>query len=257
MSKIIVVTSAKPGVGKTTTSAAFAAGIALRGYKTVVVDFDVGLQNLGLVMGCDQHIDNDFVNVINGKASLKQALIKDKRLDNLYILPASQTSDKNALSLERVAKVLEALKKHFKYIICDSPPGIKHGTIMAMYFADEALIITNQDIASVRDSDQIIGTLSTETNRAMLNLSPVEKYSLLTRYVDKPVDSGKMLDAKDVKEILAIPMLGIIPESHAVSNASENCVPIVFDKKSNAGLAYIKAIARFMEEESSKSDSNL
>lgn len=249
MAKIIVVTSGKGGVGKTTTSAAFATGLALRGYQTVVIDFDVGLRNLDLVMGCERRVVYDFVNVINGEGSLNQALIKDRRVENLYILPASQTRDKDALTLKGVARVLEALRKRFEYIICDSPAGIEHGAIMAMYFADEALIVTNPEVSSVRDSDRIIGMLSSKTRRAVQNMQPIKEYLLLTRYIDKRVDRGDMLSAKDVGEILAIPMLGIIPESPTVLQASNAGIPITLDKESDAGIAYLEVVARFLGEE--------
>jgi len=249
LAKIIVVTSGKGGVGKTTTCAAFATGLALRGYQTVVIDFDVGLRNLDLVMGCERRVVYDFVNVINGEGSLNQALIKDRRVENLYVLPASQTRDKDALTLKGVARVLEALKKRFEYIVCDSPAGIEHGAIMAMYFADEALIVTNPEVSSVRDSDRIIGMLSSKTRRAVQNMSPIKEYLLLTRYIHKRVDRGDMLSAKDVAEILAIPMLGIIPESPTVLQASNAGIPITLDNNSEAGAAYLEVVARFLGEE--------
>ncbi len=159
VAKIVVVTSGKGGVGKTTTSASFATGLALRGHKTVVIDFDVGLRNLDLIMGCERRVVYDFVNVINNEARLQQALIRDKDIENLYILPASQTRDKDALSDEGVARVIDELSQEFDYIICDSPAGIERGAILAMYHADEAIIVTNPEISSVRDSDRIIGML--------------------------------------------------------------------------------------------------
>ncbi len=249
MAKIIVVTSGKGGVGKTTTSAAFATGLALRGHQTVVIDFDVGLRNLDLVMGCERRVVYDFINVINGEGSLNQALIKDKRVETLYILPASQTRDKDALTLKGVARVLEALKKRFEYIICDSPAGIEHGAIIAMYFADEALIITNPEVSSVRDSDRIIGMLSSKTRRAVQNMPPIKEHLLLTRYISRRVNRGDMLSAEDVQEILAISLLGIIPESPSVLQASNAGLPVTLDNNSDAGEAYLKAVARFLGEE--------
>ena len=166
MAKIIVVTSGKGGVGKTTTSAAFAAALAMKGHKTVVIDFDVGLRNLDLVMGCERRVVYDFVNVVQGESTLKQSLIKDKRLDNLYVLPASQTRDKDALSHEGVEKVLNELSEDFDYIVCDSPAGIEHGAQMALYFAEEAVIVTNPEVSSVRDSDRIIGILQSKSRMA-------------------------------------------------------------------------------------------
>jgi septum site-determining protein MinD len=249
LAKIIVVTSGKGGVGKTTTSAAFATGLALRGHQTVVIDFDVGLRNLDLVMGCERRVVYDFINVINGEGNLNQALIKDKRVESLFILPASQTRDKEALTMKGVAKVMEVLKKRFEYIICDSPAGIEHGAIMAMYFADEALIVTNPEVSSVRDSDRIIGMLSSKTRRAVQNLPPVKEHLLLTRYSSKRVNHGDMLSAQDVQEILAIPLLGVIPESKSVLQASNAGVPVTLDKNSDAGQAYLDVVARFLGEE--------
>ncbi|HHB91666.1 MAG TPA: septum site-determining protein MinD [Thioploca sp.] len=249
MAKIIVVTSGKGGVGKTTTSAAFATGLALRGYQTVVIDFDVGLRNLDLVMGCERRVVYDFINVINGEGNLNQALIKDKRVENLFILPASQTRDKDALTLKGVLKVLETLRKRFEFIICDSPAGIEHGAIMAMYFADEAIIVTNPEVSSVRDSDRIIGMLSSKTRRAVQNLPAIREHLLVTRYAPKRVISGDMLSVEDVQDILAIPFLGIIPESKSVLQASNSGIPVTLDKKSDAGKAYLDVVARFLGEE--------
>jgi len=249
LAKIIVVTSGKGGVGKTTTSAAFSAGLALRGHQTVVLDFDVGLRNLDLVMGCERRVVYDFVNVINGEGTLNQALIKDKRVESLFILPASQTRDKDALTMKGVARVLEALKKRFEFIICDSPAGIEHGAIMAMYFADEALVVTNPEVSSVRDSDRIIGMLSSKTRRAVQNLPPVKEHLLVTRYAPKRVNTGDMLSVEDVQEILAIPLVGIIPESPSVLQASNAGIPVVLEKNSDAGQAYLDVVARFLGEE--------
>lgn len=249
MANVIVVTSGKGGVGKTTTSAAFATGLALRGFKTVVIDFDVGLRNLDLVMGCERRVVYDFVNVINGEGNLNQALIRDKRVEDLFILPASQTRDKEALTLEGVERVIGDLKERFDFIICDSPAGIEHGAVMAMYFADEALIVTNPEVSSVRDSDRIIGILSSKTHRAIHNLEPIKEHLLLTRYSPKRVAQGEMMSADDVQEILAIPLLGVVPESMAVLQASNAGVPITLESHSDAGQAYLDIVARFLGEE--------
>ncbi|AHE67270.1 septum site-determining protein MinD [Legionella oakridgensis] len=249
MAKIIVVTSGKGGVGKTTSSAAFSAGLALRGHKTVVIDFDIGLRNLDLIMGCERRVVYDFINVINGDATLKQALIKDKRIPELYILPASQTRDKDALTLEGVENVLNELSKEFDYIICDSPAGIETGALMAMYFADHAIVVTNPEVSSVRDSDRILGLLASKTKRAKESSTPIQEHLLLTRYDPERVTRGDMLSVDDVKEILAIPLIGIIPESKAVLKASNTGVPVTLDEQSDAGLAYQDAIARFLGEE--------
>ncbi|MCE3046181.1 MULTISPECIES: septum site-determining protein MinD [Legionella] len=248
MAKIIVVTSGKGGVGKTTTSAAISSGLALKGHKTVVVDFDIGLRNLDIIMGCERRVVYDFVNVINGEASLNQALIKDKRISDLYILPASQTRDKDALTLEGVERVLKDLSAEFEYIVCDSPAGIETGALMAMHFADHAIVVTNPEVSSVRDSDRILGILASKTKRAIDNNSPVQEHLLLTRYDPERVEKGEMLSVEDVKEILAIPLIGVIPESKAVLKASNTGTPVILDEHSDAGLAYQDAIARFLGE---------
>jgi septum site-determining protein MinD len=249
LSKIIVMTSGKGGVGKTTSSAAFATGLALRGFKTVVIDFDVGLRNLDLVMGCERRVVFDFINVINGEAKLNQALIKDKRIENLYILPTSQTRDKDALTREGVEKVLNELSKEFDYILCDSPAGIERGALMSLYFADHAIIVTNPEVSSVRDSDRILGVLNSRSRRAEQGLEPVTQQLLLTRYDPDRVEKGEMLKVDDVLEILAIPLLGVIPESQAVLRASNVGMPVILDEVSNAGLAYSDAVGRFLGED--------
>ena len=249
MGQIIVMTSGKGGVGKTTSSAAFATGFALRGHKTVVIDFDVGLRNLDLIMGCERRVVFDFINIINGEAKLHQALIKDKRVDNLYILPTSQTRDKDALTKEGVEKVMEELRKEFEFIICDSPAGIEKGALMALYFADQAIIVTNPEVSSVRDSDRILGMLASRSRRAELGLEPVSEHLLLTRYDPYRVERGEMLNVDDVLEILAIPLLGVIPESKEVLRASNVGMPIILDDESNAGQAYADAVSRFLGEE--------
>jgi septum site-determining protein MinD len=243
-----VMTSGKGGVGKTTSSAAFATGLALRGFKTVVIDFDVGLRNLDLIMGCERRVVFDFINVIQGEAKLNQALVRDKRVENLYILPTSQTRDKDALTKEGVEKVLDELKKDFDYIICDSPAGIEKGALMALYFADHAIVVTNPEVSSVRDSDRILGVLASKSRRAEQNMEPVGEHLLLTRYDPDRVERGEMLKVEDVLEILAVQLLGVIPESQAVLRASNVGMPVTLDDKSNAGQAYQDAVARFLGE---------
>ncbi len=249
LSKIIVITSGKGGVGKTTSSAAISSGLALRGHKTVVIDFDIGLRNLDLIMGCERRVVYDFVNVINKEASLNQALIKDKRLPNLFILPASQTRDKDALTLEGVDQTLNELSKEFDYIICDSPAGIETGALMAMHFADHAIIVTNPEVSSVRDSDRILGILASKSKRALDKAAPIQEHLLLTRYDPERVERGEMLSITDVKDILAIPLIGVIPESKSVLKASNTGTPVVLDEASDAGMAYQDAIARFLGED--------
>lgn len=248
MAQIIVVTSGKGGVGKTTSSAAIATGLALKGRKTVVIDFDIGLRNLDLIMGCERRVVYDFVNVINGEANLNQALIKDKRCENLYILPASQTRDKDALTKEGVGKVLDKLAEDFEFIVCDSPAGIETGAMMALYFADIAIVTTNPEVSSVRDSDRILGILQSKSRRAEQNEEPIKEFLLLTRYSPTRVKTGEMLSVTDVEEILAIPLVGVIPESQSVLKASNAGIPVILDKDSIAGLAYQDTVERVLGE---------
>jgi len=250
LTKIVVATSGKGGVGKTTTSAAFATGLARKGHKTAVIDFDVGLRNLDLVMGCERRVVYDFINVINGEARLSQALIKDKRSENLFILPASQTRDKAALKKEGVEEVLnELIEQDFDFIVCDSPAGIEHGAQMALYFADEALIISNPEVSSVRDSDRILGILQSKTRRAERGEEPVKEHLLVTRYSAQRVSKGDMLSVDDILDILAIPLLGVIPESKTVLQSSNAGVPVILDDISDAGQAYKDIVARFLGED--------
>jgi septum site-determining protein MinD len=249
VAKIVVVTSGKGGVGKTTTSASFATGLAQRGKKTVVIDFDVGLRNLDLIMGCERRVVFDFVNVIHGEANLRQALIKDKQNENLFILAASQTRDKDALTEEGVGRVIGDLAKDFDYIVCDSPAGIERGAHLAMYFADEALVVTNPEVSSVRDSDRVLGLLSSKTRRVEKGDGRVKEHLVLTRYNPVRVQKGEMLSVDDVREILAIPLLGVIPESTTVLTSSNAGTPVIANKESDAGLAYDDVVARFLGEQ--------
>ena len=249
MAKIIVVTSGKGGVGKTTSSASFASGLAMRGHKTAVIDFDVGLRNLDLIMGCERRVVYDLINVINKEATLNQALIKDKHCDNLFILPASQTRDKDALTEAGVERVLEDLAKmDFDYIICDSPAGIEHGAVMALTFADEAVVVTNPEVSSVRDSDRILGIIQAKSRRASNGGEPVKEHLLITRYSPKRVEGGEMLSYTDVQEILRIPLIGIIPESEIVLQASNQGSPAIHMKDSDVARAYEDVVARFLGE---------
>ncbi|RZI82843.1 MAG: septum site-determining protein MinD, partial [Rubrivivax sp.] len=238
------------GVGKTTTSASFSSGLALRGHKTVVIDFDVGLRNLDLIMGCERRVVYDLINVINGEANLNQALIKDKQCDNLFVLPASQTRDKDALSKEGVEKVLNDLAAmDFEYIICDSPAGIETGALLAMHFADEALVVTNPEVSSVRDSDRILGMLSSKTKRGIEGQTPIKEHLLITRYNPARVEEGQMLSLEDIQEILRIPLIGVIPESESVLTASNQGLPAIHLQNSDVSEAYKDVIARFLGEE--------
>lgn len=249
MAEIIVVTSGKGGVGKTTTSAAIGSGLAMRGHKTVIIDFDVGLRNLDLIMGCERRVVYDFVNVLNNEANLNQALIKDKRNDKLFILPASQTRDKDALTLEGVQRILTELAETFDYIICDSPAGIEKGAQMALYYADQAIVVTNPEVSSVRDSDRILGILHSKSHRAENSHEPIKEHLLLTRYNPARVEAGEMLSVVDVEDILAIPLLGVIPESEAVLKASNMGEPVIFNDEADAGKAYSDAVDRLLGKE--------
>ncbi|HIY69937.1 MAG TPA: septum site-determining protein MinD, partial [Candidatus Luteimonas excrementigallinarum] len=222
---------------------------ARRGHKTAVIDFDVGLRNLDLIMGCERRVVYDFVNVVQGEASLKQAMIKDKRFDNLYVLAASQTRDKDALTMEGVERVLKELADDgFDYIVCDSPAGIEKGAFLAMYFADKAIVVVNPEVSSVRDSDRIIGLLQSKTRRAEAGES-IGEYLLLTRYSAARVETGEMLSVTDVEEVLGLKTIGVIPESSDVLNASNKGEPVILDMESGAGQAYDDAVARLLGEE--------
>ena len=247
MSKIVVVTSGKGGVGKTTTSASFAAGLALRGHKTVVIDFDVGLRNLDLIMGCERRVVYDLINVIHGEANLNQALIKDKTCENLFVLAASQTRDKDALTQQGVYKVLTDLAAmDFEYIVCDSPAGIETGALMAMHYADEALVVTNPEVSSVRDSDRILGMLGSKTQRAIDAREPIREHLLITRYNPNRVADGQMLSLEDIQDILRIPLIGVIPESESVLTASNQGTPAIYLKGTDVAEAYGDVIDRFL-----------
>lgn len=249
MAEIIVVTSGKGGVGKTTTSASIATGLARRGKKVAVIDFDVGLRNLDLIMGCERRVVYDFVNVVQGEATLKQSLIKDKRFENLYVLAASQTRDKDALTKEGVEKVLKELDGDgFDYIVCDSPAGIEKGAFLAMYFADRAIVVVNPEVSSVRDSDRILGLLASKTKKAEEG-GRVQESLLLTRYSPARVEKGEMLSVKDVEEVLGLKAVGVIPESGDVLSASNKGEPVILEADSDAAAAYDDAIARLLGED--------
>src|ERR1700753_1301081 len=233
MAKVLVVTSGKGGVGKTTTTAAIGATLAQMGEKVVVVDFDVGLRNLDLILGAERRVVFDFINVVQGIANLSQALIRDKRLENLWLLPASQTRDKDALTEEGVGKIIGELREKFDWIICDSPAGIERGATLAMRYADEAVVVTNPEVSSVRDSDRIIGMLDSKTARAEKG-EQVKKHVLITRYDSGRASRGEMLNIDDVLEILAVPLLGIIPESQDVLKASNVGAPVTVNNAASA-----------------------
>jgi septum site-determining protein MinD len=248
--EIIVVTSGKGGVGKTTTSASLACGLARRGKRVAVIDFDIGLRNLDLVMGCERRVVYDFVNVIHSDCTLKQALIKDKRIETLFVLAASQTRDKDALSAEGVKRVLDELAAdNFDYIICDSPAGIEKGAHLAMYYADRAVVVVNPEVSSVRDSDRILGLLASKTQRAEKGGKGVTEHLLLTRYSPRRVATGEMMSVGDVKEILGLDVVGVIPESPDVLTASNAGTPVILNQESDVARAYDDAVTRLLGEQ--------
>lgn len=244
MAKVVVVTSGKGGVGKTTSTAALGAALAECGKSVVVVDFDVGLRNLDLVMGAERRVVYDLINVVQGDAKLAQALIRDKRCDKLFLLPASQTRDKDNLTAEGVARVMQELREKFDYVICDSPAGIERGATLAMRHADTAIVVTNPEVSSVRDSDRIIGLLDSKTEKAEAG-ERIDKHLLLTRYDPVRAQRGDMLKVEDVLEILSIPLLGIIPESQDVLRASNLGSPVTLCEPDSApSRAYFDAARR-------------
>jgi septum site-determining protein MinD len=248
MAKVLVVTSGKGGVGKTTSTAAIGAALAQAGQEVVVVDFDVGLRNLDLVMGAERRVVFDLINVMQGTAKLPQALIRDKRLDNLWLLPASQTKDKDALTEEGVGSIIEELRGNCDWVLCDSPAGIERGAMLAMRFADEAIIVTNPEVSSVRDSDRMIGMLDSKTIRAEKG-ERVEKHVLITRYDPARAARGEMITVEDILEILATPLLGIIPESQDVLRASNVGSPVTLHNPASAAArAYLDSAKRLLGE---------
>jgi len=248
MAKVLVVTSGKGGVGKTTSTAAIGAALAQNGKKVAVVDFDVGLRNLDLVLGAERRVVFDLINVVQGIAKLPQALIRDKRLETLWLLPASQTRDKDALTEEGVGRVIGEMRNSFDYIVCDSPAGIERGAMLSMRFADEAVIVTNPEVSSVRDSDRIIGMLDSKTVKAEKG-EQVAKHILITRYDPSRAARGEMLGVQDVLEILAVPLLGIIPESQDVLRASNVGSPVTLNNPASApARAYADATRRLLGE---------
>ncbi len=248
MAKVIVITSGKGGVGKTTTTAALGAALAQSGQSVVVIDFDVGLRNLDLVLGAERRVVYDLINVVQGDAKLNQALIRDKRIDTLSLLAASQTRDKEALTEDGVGRVIAELREKFDYVICDSPAGIERGATLAMRYADVAVVVTNPEVSSVRDSDRIIGLLDSKTERAERG-DRMEKHLLITRFDPAREMRGEMLKTEDVLEILSIPLLGIIPESEEVLRASNVGSPVTLNAPMSApARAYMDAARRLKGE---------
>ena len=248
MATVLVVTSGKGGVGKTTSTAALGVALAQAGQKTVVIDFDVGLRNLDLVLGAERRVVFDLVNVVQGEAKLAQALIRDKRVETLSLLAASQTRDKDALTEAGVARVIEELREKFDWIVCDSPAGIEKGASLAMRFADRALVVTNPEVSSVRDSDRIVGLLDSKTLRAEHG-DKMEKHLLVTRFDPTRAERGDMMKVEDILEILAIPLIGVIPDSEEVLKASNLGAPVTLSAPGSApARAYAEATRRLLGE---------
>ncbi|MBA5778201.1 septum site-determining protein MinD [Stappia sp. F7233] len=247
--KVIVVTSGKGGVGKTTSSAAIAAALAQGGDRVCAVDFDVGLRNLDLIMGAERRVVFDLVNVVRGEASITQALVRDKRVESLFLLPASQTRDKDALTEEGVGSVIRELRMSFDWIVCDSPAGIERGATLAMKFADEAIIVSNPEVSSVRDCDRIIGLLDAKTVQAESG-KRMPKHLLITRFDAERAKKGEMLSVDDVVDILSIPLLGVVPESKEVLKASNVGMPVTLSSEGSApAKAYAEATRRLRGED--------
>ena len=247
--RVVVITSGKGGVGKTTTAASFAYGLASAGFKTCVIDFDIGLRNLDIHLGCERRVIFDFVNVIQEECSLRQALIKDKRDPNLFLLAASQTKDKTALTEDGVERVLEDLRKDFDFVVCDSPAGIESGARHAMYFADEAIVCTNPELSSCRDSDKMVGLIASTAKRATVLGCDVEQQLLITRYDADRVADSDSLSKDDIQEMLGLPLLGVIPDSKDVLTSSNMGQPVIMAADTNAGQAYSDMVRRFLGEE--------
>nr|AKB90681.1 mitochondrial MinD [Pharyngomonas kirbyi] len=247
--QVVVVTSGKGGVGKTTTAASLALGLADKGYKTCAIDFDIGLRNLDLHLGCERRVVYDFVNVIQKECKLHQAAIKDKQNAHLFLLAASTVRDKSVLTEEGVGEVIDQLRKEFDYVVCDSPAGIENGAFQAMYFADQAVICTNPEISSVRDSDRMIGIIASKSDRARKNLD-VQQHLLITRYNPKRVAQEDMLNVNSIEEMLGIPLVGVVPECQSVLTSTNLGRPVIAEDSSNiAGKAYRDFVDRFLGED--------
>lgn len=237
MGVVFAVISGKGGVGKTTTSANLAIGTAMEGKKTVVVDFDIGQRNLDMILGLENRVVYDITNVMDGDASLNQALVKDKREKNLYFLAASQTKDKSILEKEKVKKLIDALKKEFDYIFLDSPAGIEGGFEHTILFTDNVIVVVNPEVSSIRDADRVIGLVDAKSQKAKENES-VGKFLIINRIDPELIKKGEMISSADILDILSIHLIGKVPEDRGVIDASNTGKPVIFNSSSKAGEAY-------------------
>jgi septum site-determining protein MinD len=240
-SRIITITSGKGGVGKTTTTANLGTALALQGKKVAVLDADIGLRNLDAVLGLENRIVYDLVDVVEGQCRLRQALIKDKRVPELYLLPAAQTRDKNAVNSVQMQQLCQQLRQEFDFVLIDSPAGIEQGFRNAIVGADEIVIVANPEMASVRDADRIIGLVEAA--------GKPEPRLILNRLRPEMVRRGDMMDVADVLEVLGIDLLGIVPEDETIIVAINKGEPIVYDKRTRAGRAFLNAAQRILGEE--------
>lgn len=241
MSEVYVITSGKGGVGKTTTTANLGTALSMAGKKVVLVDADIGLRNLDLVMGLENRVVYDLVNVAEGTCRLKQALIKDKRQKELYMIPAAQTRDKDAVSEEQMKQLCEELKKEFDYILIDCPAGIEQGFKNAVAGADKAIVVTTPEVSAVRDADRIIGLLEASG----LN----EPKLIINRLRPGMVKKGEMMDVDDIIELLAIPIIGVVPDDESIIVTTNKGEPVVMAEKSKTGQAYRNIAKRVMGEQ--------
>ena len=248
MGNVIAVISGKGGVGKTTTTANIGLGIALNNKRCVVVDFDIGQRNLDMILGLENRVVYDIVQVMDGEASLSQALIKSKMNDKLYFLAASQTKDKTALQSEKISKLIGSLREDFDYIILDAPAGIESGYEHTIEFADAAIIVVNPEVSSIRDADRAIGILDSKSQKVK-DGSEVAKYLIINRIDAKMVQSGEMLSSSDILDILGINLLGKVPEDKGIIDASNQGKPIILNPSSAAGQAYKRIASRLCGED--------